>query len=242
MKDEQYKGYKICIIGGNPSYTSMFSSLGTVLEVRTSADIIDSEDEFNDVDLFVLTGGTDVDPSWYGAKKHPTTHSSVLEGREKNEMALYYHFMANDYPFVGICRGAQFLAALNGFRLYQDVKGHTQDHLVNTSCGSSFMVTSTHHQMIDVKSFHDPSQYEVLAWANVSSEVQSMPDLDSEDTKPIKHFLTQDPEVVLLPSTHTLCIQGHPEFQTAGEPFNKYSLRLCEDLIEAARQYRSTKK
>ena len=73
-------------------------------------------------DLLVLSGGTDVSPSLYGAypqKPHPY---DII--RDKFEWGLVDQAVELGIPVFGICRGHQFLCVYHGGRLVQHLDGH----------------------------------------------------------------------------------------------------------------------
>ena len=64
-----------------------------------------------DADVVLFTGGEDVDPSTYGHRRHPRTYSNILRDEEEIEV---FKKIRNDQLAFGICRGSQFLCAVNG--------------------------------------------------------------------------------------------------------------------------------
>ncbi len=80
-------------------------------ELKTIADLCDG---------FLFTGGHDVDPRIY--------HEEPMEGlgdtctvRDEMEMILLREALKADKPVFGICRGIQFINAVLGGTLYQDL-------------------------------------------------------------------------------------------------------------------------
>ncbi len=134
-------------------------------------------------DLLCFTGGEDVDPSLYGEGKHSKTCSNLK--RDLYEQKFY-----NLFPFVkkvGICRGGQFLAVMNGDKLYQHIDSHTNTihNVTDYFSDNTIEVNSDHHQSIRI---NPSSKYEVLA--NKGSVL----------------------EAVYYRSTESLCFQPHPEW------------------------------
>jgi putative glutamine amidotransferase len=73
------------------------------------------------VDGLLLSGGDfDVDPSFYGAG---TVNPAVKQkpGRAAFDMALMREALARDLPLLGICAGEQFMGALLGSTLIQNI-------------------------------------------------------------------------------------------------------------------------
>ena len=72
------------------------------------------------VDGVVLSGGGDIDPSFYGQ----TLRASLLEAhprRDAFEKALVKQAHAADFPILGICRGMQMMNVALGGTLIQDI-------------------------------------------------------------------------------------------------------------------------
>jgi putative glutamine amidotransferase len=122
------------------------------------------------VDGLVLTGGEDLDPSWYGAEPSPLLSPPTRE-RDLFELALFAAAKQRDLPILGICRGIQLINVALGGTLYQDLPSerpgaveHRPDvardvrsHRVRLHPGSraagavgttSLSVNSSHHQAI----------------------------------------------------------------------------------------------
>ena len=68
----------------------------------------------------VLTGGSDVDPVFYGAAPHPNL-GGVVHERDVFEMALTREALVRDLPILAICRGHQLLNVATGGTLIQDI-------------------------------------------------------------------------------------------------------------------------
>jgi putative glutamine amidotransferase len=122
------------------------------------------------VDGLVLTGGEDLDPSWYGAKPSPLL-SPPSRDRDLFELALFAVARQRGLPILGICRGIQLINVGMGGTLFQDlpterpgVVNHRPDgprnsrsHQVRLEPGSraakalgatTITVNSSHHQAI----------------------------------------------------------------------------------------------
>ncbi len=56
----------------------------------------------NDAKIVLFTGGEDVDPKFYGCKRHPSTWSTVERDEYEIEM---FKKMRKDQLALGICRG-----------------------------------------------------------------------------------------------------------------------------------------
>jgi putative glutamine amidotransferase len=118
------------------------------------------------LDGLVLAGGSDIDPSSYGAKPDPHTKNARPE-RDRFELALARAALDRDLPVLGICRGMQLLNVARGGTLDQHVAdadlhlhtpGQFSDHDVRLDPGSLaartvgaelVSVRSHHHQGVD---------------------------------------------------------------------------------------------
>jgi putative glutamine amidotransferase len=128
--------------------------------------VAQSPDEALDlVDGLILAGGSDIDPSAYGARPHPETKGTRPE-RDRFELALAHRALDRRLPVLGICRGMQLLNVARGGTLDQhlqrlDVHRHTRgsfcDHEVRLETGSlaatgvgaeTTGVRSHHHQAV----------------------------------------------------------------------------------------------
>ena len=81
--------------------------------------------ELAKVDCLILTGGEDVDPSYYGEEPDPALED-VNKERDVSDMALLQEAIDEDMAVLCTCRGAQVLNVLSGGSLYQDIPSTEQ--------------------------------------------------------------------------------------------------------------------
>ncbi len=122
-------------------------------------------------DGVLFTGGDDIHPRIYGRTLHEHCGELCPE-RDEMEFALGEEFLKTNKPFLGICRGIQFLNVLYGGDLWQDLPseygyksvhnqgGHYDRHahsvapvaggLLAKVLGSdaAFPVNTAHHQAV----------------------------------------------------------------------------------------------
>lgn len=165
-------------------------------------------DNINEANLVIFTGGNDINPNIYG---DDATHlcGSINHARDIKDMLCYKHALELNLPMLGICRGSQFLCAMNGGKLYQHVENHAlfDLHPIITKDGEQYNVSSTHHQMMRPEISENP--FELIAWAGGLSEVHFTPEGNIEEVE-------KEPEIVYWPKSKSLCIQSHPESMDIG--------------------------
>jgi len=132
----------------------------------------------------LLTGGGDVDPSYYGQRPHPKL-DRVDPARDEFEVRLARAVLASGKPLLGICRGVQVLAIALGGRLLQDIPSQVSApeqhsaangdpvarHWVRLQEGSRLAdilgcsrlrVNSSHHQVVT----RPGSEARAVAWSD----------------------------------------------------------------------------
>jgi gamma-glutamyl-gamma-aminobutyrate hydrolase PuuD len=186
------------IIGPTFNYAAMFKSMGWNITHT-----------LRDADLLQFTGGPDISPLLYGHTRHPRTSSDAL--RDKVDMQFFNLAVKHHVPMAGICRGGQFLNAVNGGTMYQDVDGHEihGTHFVRDCYfHDSYQATSTHHQVMSLGAGGI-----LLAYAEESTRRERM---SKEAGPPVvtlgKKGSMIDAEAIYYPQTNSLCFQPHPEY------------------------------
>lgn len=72
------------------------------------------------LDALLLSGGEDLDPSWYGTAASPDL-GEVDRERDLFELALFAAARQRGMPILGICRGIQLINVALGGTLWQDL-------------------------------------------------------------------------------------------------------------------------
>lgn len=204
---------------GDHSYRSLFADQDG-FQVHGTGD---------DFDLVCFTGGTDVDPDVYGAKRHPYT-SDPDTGRDRFEVALYHHCIGRNIPMVGICRGAQLLTVLSGGRLFQHVNNHERSHEAvvqypGEEGTETMIVTSSHHQMMDLSGH---TNVRVLGWSKPLSSTYE----NGDGVLPKSLWPSRDIEIAYFPLTNALCHQPHPEWMDQAAPYRQFFFDTVVGLLE----------
>lgn len=96
------------------------SAGGVGVIVPPSDDPASWQAAYERLDGVVLMGGGDVDPSHYGAERHPLTVPATT-GADVTDLGLARAALADGMPILGVCRGSQVLAVAGGGSLIQDV-------------------------------------------------------------------------------------------------------------------------
>jgi len=179
-----------------------------------------------EADFVLFTGGSDINPEFYGEHNHPTTRWDPR--RDQKDVRAWSIAKKLGLPMVGVCRGAQFLNVMMGGSLYQNVDNHTRDHLmVNLKTGGVLPTTSTHHQMM-----RPTPAGEVLAVASESTLYEGM--TGSTIAQYVPDARGEDVEVVWYKGTQSLCFQGHPEYCSQGHPCREYFINLIKEYVLCA--------
>lgn len=143
---------KILVLGGN-DYKNYFENVGKVKYFTRNESIRCHQrikSLLTEANLLVLTGGTDINHDIYGGHYEPFADQYDHE-RDNLEIVLWKQARSLGIPVVGICRGFQLMAALNGHKLIQHLhhdRGHLSGHQVITSDGKSFFARGNHHQAV----------------------------------------------------------------------------------------------
>jgi putative glutamine amidotransferase len=182
------------------------------------------------IDGLILAGGEDIDPSSYGAERHPETGPSVPE-RDLFEIALARRAVERDIPVLGICRGMQLLNVAFGGTLNQhlpDAYGHEDhlrspgsfdeaDHDVRLKPGSLAARAAGEEEHVS-KSHHHQGVDRVAEIFEVTG-----------------HSVMDDlPETIEVPDRRfVLGVQWHPEADADS--------RIISALVEQARDYRNSR-
>jgi putative glutamine amidotransferase len=169
--------------------------------------LVQSLEDLEDVDMLVFWGGEDINTKLYGERPVYTTSADKLSERDRFE-SLLFNNARGVIPTLGICRGSQFLCAMNGGKLWQHVNSHGRDHMMVTKDGDLIKTTSTHHQMM-----RPTKEMELLAHSEHILSVQKFNEKGAwELTEP-------EAEIVYHPGNNSLMIQGHPEYPATSKDF-----------------------
>lgn len=181
------------------------------------------------IDGLVLSGGGDIDPTFYGGKLHDDMYA-VDPRRDEFEFALVREVQRRKLPVLAICRGLQVLNVALGGSLIEDIPSEigSTDHTVHgpevVNC----------HQTVTI----EPDSLVATAIGESEACVNSIHHQAVRNVAPGFRAAgwTSDGVIeVLDPDDHSwpiLAVQWHPEYLAVED--DKASLALFMALIEAA--------
>ena len=108
------------------------------------------DDLIKSCDGFIISGGDDLDPSFYGEAN--ISCETTLKEIDLLDQRIVNYCIDNKVPLLGICRGMQAINVFLGGSLYQDIPNH-KDIIHNVKgldplFEDSFKINSMHHQAI----------------------------------------------------------------------------------------------
>lgn len=154
-----------------PGYMKVLEACGALpLMLPLTSDPMELDQCFDLCDGILMTGGHDVDPDLYHQNKSEHC-GATCSARDEMERYLFQKCLLSDKPVFGICRGIQFMNAVLGGTLYQDLPTEFESdtehhmsppydkpiHMVTILEGSmlekiigagQYMVNSYHHQAV----------------------------------------------------------------------------------------------
>lgn len=124
-KSQRFFGLPLYIM--NQTYIRVLESLGA-LPVMIPLQMSEATlyGIFQRLDGLFLPGGEDLDPSTYGAERHPQLGAPDRE-RDRTELLLTRWALEAGMPVLGVCRGIQVLNVVCGGTLYQDLHSQRPD-------------------------------------------------------------------------------------------------------------------
>lgn len=177
---------------------------------------------------FLITGGQDVDPAIYGETPIPQM-GEICTVLDQMERQVLEYVIKEDKAVLGICRGIQYLNAMLGGSLYQDLNvqhpSKTEHHMeppYDRVIHQVQIIDGTPlHQLLQVTEL-GVNSYHHQAVKTLAPSLTVM--AESEDGLV---------EAVCMPEkTYVWAVQWHPElsYQT-----DKYSRKIFESFVAACK-------
>lgn len=179
-----------------------------------------------DADVVVFAGGADIDPKLYDQKAIAGTYFN--EDRDRAEQEAYDECIRLRKFMFGICRGAQFLHAMNEGELWQDVNNHggTDHFIVDIDEDVRVLATSIHHQMLKI---NDRIQVLAVCEEQVATKFRDenlFIDLEQRGSNTSDEL---EIEAGYYEDTHCLFVQGHPEVGSA--EYRAWTMNKLHDFM-----------
>jgi putative glutamine amidotransferase len=179
------------------------------------------------VEGLVLTGGSDVDPRFYGEGPHPRLGPTVVE-RDEFELALTREALRLGMPILGICRGMQILNVAMDGALRQDLTGEETDGIAHGTGG----FRAAYHEI----EITDP---ELGRRTGARPRVNSLHHQAVSRVAPGLAVAGRAGdgviEAVMGEECPVLGVQWHPEQLATGDPAGDGPFAWLRDRIEASR-------
>ena len=196
---------------------------GRALVIPPSTDAVD--ETLDVLDGVVFSGGIDIDPTEYGAERHPATDPAQAH-RDAGELALLSRALERDVPTLAICRGFQLLTVVRGGDLVQHLpetvghEGHREtlgafsQHPVEVKSGTRLAsILGKRHDGVQSSHHHGVGRVGEGLVETAWAEDGSLEGLEDPD----KRF--------------AVAVLWHPEMEE--------DKRLFEALVDEARRYRA---
>lgn len=167
--------------------------------------------DFNNADVVMFTGGEDVNPAFYGEKIGLRTECNIF--RDEREKIVFDRSVEAGKFIVGICRGFQFIHAVQGYQVAQHVTMHNGPHKIvkpSMVAGNNivefpmFTAPGSHHQNPVYKPEYDMLP---LAYAYPNGDVRCF---NGYGDRINMHVV----EAALYPRIRAMGVQYHPEWTT----------------------------
>lgn len=183
------------------------------------------------LDAVMLPGGPDVDPSFYGAVRHPMT-VEIDDARDQLELTVARWAVNDDVPVFGICRGHQVLNVALGGTLVQDIPSEVETGINHYLASDMPRDTRSHDIQID-----DNSRLaNILGTTHI--EVNSLHHQSVQKAAPGVTVTAYSPDGIIealeAPDRHfVLSVQWHPEDLYQGD---EAMMRLFSAFVQAAQE------
>lgn len=187
-------------------------------------------DNIKEADLVIFEGGEDINPALYHEPVGRYTYFN--NRRDALELHVYEQARELNIPCWGTCRGLQFLTAMAGGRLIQDMT-HTGSHELTFYDGFKMRTNTLHHQMAYPYDLKKGEDYYLLAAAyGLSNTFED--GYHRQIEMPIVDGKTEEPEMIYYPKINAIGIQGHPEMMDNKSTMVKVCRAFVSLLLEGS--------
>ena len=189
--------------------------------IRTEAE---AKKALESVDALIMTGGEDIDPSYYGEEPLPEASLDINPARDKSDFLLLQAALDADMPVLCICRGMQLLNVMNGGTLYQDIPSQLGISGHRDPATTRFLyhnITVTKNTVI--RSIIQKSSLKVNSWHH-----QSVKDIGKGLSVTAESADGIVEAIELQGKRFVIGVQFHPEKETS-QPFRAFFSRLADE-------------
>ncbi|MCF6237267.1 MAG: gamma-glutamyl-gamma-aminobutyrate hydrolase family protein [Candidatus Marinimicrobia bacterium] len=163
------------------------------------------------LDGIILTGGDDLDPSYYNENPEPLTPKPFHTRRGLHDQQIFEYVWNHKVPTLAICLGMQEVNVFLGGSLFQDIPAQFEHHLVHkigdwfeahhavSLDSNSLLYKLTNSELVDANSAHHQAVSRVPEQLKIVGQTQDgiIEALEPRDT-----------------SIPLLAVQWHPESET----------------------------
>lgn len=89
----------------------------------------DIEEMCQQIDALFITGGRDIDPSYYHEEPHVDL-GIITPHLDRMEYSLIQKMLELDKPYIGVCRGLHLLNIVTGGTLYQSIHSEREEAVI----------------------------------------------------------------------------------------------------------------
>lgn len=150
-------------------------------------------------DAFLITGGTDIDPSFYN-EDNVGLSKNVDARLDTIDQMITLHAVKHKKPLLGICRGHQSINVFLGGSLYQDLEGLNKDH--NSVKGDHY-ITITNNSFLNLDETINVNSYHHQAIKTLAFDLEA-----------IGFYKDSTIELVVHKSLPIFAVQWHPEINS----------------------------
>lgn len=202
-------------------YVNMFKKINTEL-ICIAPSILENYQRLSNIcDGLLLTGGLDIDASYFHEQNLPVNELELPEV-DKMDLELIHMFDRQKKPIIGICRGHQLINIAFGGTLYQDIPSQYQTNIQHSQkydqiyCHQISVVPGTSMakyfpDRITVNSFHHQAIKDLARGFQVMA-------------------YSEDGLIEAIEKDHIMSVQWHPE--KINDENQQKILQLFYDLIK----------